>query len=235
MPWLSSVKAVLEMWFPGDSGGYATANVLLGRTDPAGRLPFTWPAALGQGLANQPTSHPERTSNGVGASGNYCTTPGSPFGGPQCTTTYTEGIYVGYRWYDQQHLTPLYPFGYGLSYTHFGYSGLHTTAARDGGLDVAFRVTNTGIVTGDEVPQVYLGAPAGPSAGVAFADRALAAYGRITLRPGQTQLVVLHVPARQLQYWDTTASNWVTATGPRPLYVASSERATQLATTITVR
>ncbi len=68
---------------------------------------------------------------------------------------------------------------------------------------MAFRVTNTGITAGDEVPQVYLGAPAGAPAGVAFADRALAAYGRVTLRPGQTQLVVLHVPPRQLQYWDT--------------------------------
>ena len=60
------------MWYPGDTGGYATANVLLGRTDPAGRLPFTWPASLGQGVANQPASHPERTSNGVDASGNFC-------------------------------------------------------------------------------------------------------------------------------------------------------------------
>ena len=133
------------MWYPGDTGGYATANVLLGQADPAGRLPFTWPAALGQGVANQPATHPERTSNGVDANGNYCPNPGpgGPFGA-SCTTTYTEGIYVGYRWYDQQHETPLYPFGYGLSYTHFAYSGLHWAPARDGGVDVAFRVTNTG-------------------------------------------------------------------------------------------
>ena len=234
MPWLGRVRSVLEMWYPGDTGGYATANVLLGRTDPACRLPFTWPAALDQGVANQPATHPERTSNGVDANGKFCTTPGSPFGGPQCTTTYTEGIYVGYRWYDQQHLTPLYPFGYGLSYTRFAYSGLHWAPARDGGLDVTFRVTNTGAATGDEVPQVYLGAPASPPADVPFADRALAAYGRITLRPGQTQQVELHVPLRQLQYWDTPSGRWVTATGPRPLYVASNERAPQLTTTITV-
>ena len=234
MPWLGSVKAVLEMWYPGDTGGYATANVLLGKTDPAGRLPFTWPAALGQGVANQPTTHPERTSNGVDANGKYCTTPGSPFGGPQCTTTYTEGIFVGYRWYDQQHETPLYPFGYGLSYTHFAYSGLHWAPARDGGLDVAFRVTNTGGTAGDEVPQVYLGPPARGPAGAAFADRALAAYGRITLRPGQSQVVALHVPLRQLQYWDTGSGRWVTAAGPRPLSVAGNERSTGLATTVTI-
>ena len=99
---------------------------------------------------------------------------------------------------------------------------------------MSFQVTNIGAVTGDEVPQVYLGAPASPPAGVAFADRALAAFGRITLRPGQTQTVTLHIPLRQLQYWNTASSGWVTATGSRPLYAASNERATQLATTITV-
>ena len=234
MPWLGSVRAVLDMWYPGDTGGYATANVLLGHVDPAGRLPFTWPASLGQGVANQPATHPERTSNGVDASGKFCITPGSPFGGPQCTTTYTEGIFVGYRWYDQQHETPLYPFGYGLSYTRFAYSGLHAAPARDGGLDVAFRVTNTGSATGDEVPQVYLGAPAEGPAGVAFASRALAAYSRITLRPGQSQLVWLHVPLRQLQYWDTQSGGWVTAAGQRPLYVASNERSTGLTATVTI-
>jgi beta-glucosidase len=234
MPWLGHVKAVLEMWYPGDTGGYATANVLLGHADPAGRLPFTWPASPGQGVASQPATHPERTSNGVDANGKFCTTPGSPFGGPQCTTTYTEGIFVGYRWYDQQHETPLYPFGYGLSYTHFAYSGLHWAAARDGGLDVAFRVTNTGGVAGDEVPQVYLGTPATPPAGVPFAGRALAGYSRITLRPGQSQLVWLHVPLRQLQYWDSPSGRWVTAAGPRPLYVAGAERSADLTATVTV-
>jgi beta-glucosidase len=234
MPWLGSVRAVLEMWYPGDTGGYATADVLLGRANPAGRLPFTWPAALGQGVANQPTTHPERTSNGVDANGNYCPNPGpgGPFGA-QCTTTYTEGIYVGYRWYDQQRQTPLFPFGYGLSYTRFAYSAL-TWSAADGGLDARFRVTNTGGVTGDEVPQVYLGSPTSPPSGVAFADRALAGYARVTLRPGQSTLVTVHVPLRQLQYWNTARGAWTTATGARPLYVGTNERAAVLTTTVTI-
>ena len=100
MPWLSHVKAVLEMWFPGDTGGYATANVLLGRTDPAGRLPFTWPASLGQGVANQPDAHPERTSNGVDASGNFCPAPAgrsaadrsAPPPTPRASTSATAGM-----------------------------------------------------------------------------------------------------------------------------------------------
>jgi beta-glucosidase len=237
MPWLSKVKAVLEMWFPGDRGGYATANVLLGKTDPAGRLPFTWPAALDQGPANQPATHPERTSNGVDSSGNYCTTSGGggPISsGPVCTTTYTEGIYVGYRYYDQQNETPLYPFGSGLSYTRFAYSGVTTRPASDGSLDVSFTVTNTGAVAGDDVPQVYLGTPASPPAGVVFASKALAAYSRITLRPGQSTQVFLHVPLRQLQYWDTAANSWRTATGQRPVYVADNERSVKLTGTVTV-
>jgi len=234
MPWLGSVKAVLEMWYPGDTGGYATASVLLGKTDPAGRLPFTWPTALSQGVANQPGTHPERTSNGIDASGNYCPHPGGPFNpGPVCVTTYTEGIFVGYRWYDQQHETPLFPFGYGLSYARFAYSGLTWSAAADGGLNVRFRVTNTGSVTGDEVPQVYLGAAASPPAGVAFADKALAAYARITLRPGQSMVASLHVPKRQLQYWDT-GRGWTTATGRRPLCVGTNERTTELMTTVDI-
>ena len=110
----------------------------------------------------------------------------------------------------------------------------HVKAVLEMCLDVAFRVTNTGSVAGDEVPQVYLGSPASPPAGVPFADRALAGYSRITLRPGQSPLVGLHVPLRQIQYWDSQSGRWVTAAGPRPLYVAGDERSTGLTATITV-
>ena len=117
LPWLDSVRAVLDMWFPGDAGADATANVLTGRVNPGGRLPFTWPKTLDQGLANQPGQHPERTSFGVKANGDFCTaadSPGGPRpGNPECQTTYSEGIFIGYRWYDLQGLEPLFPFGYG--------------------------------------------------------------------------------------------------------------------------
>jgi beta-glucosidase len=95
-------------------------------------------------------------------------------------------------------------------------------------------VTNTGTAAGDDVPQVYLGAPASPPAGVAFASKALAAYSRITLRPGQSTQVFLRVPLRQLQYWDTAANCWRTATGQRPVYVADNERSVELTGTVTV-
>jgi beta-glucosidase len=236
MPWLSKVKAVLEAWYGGDQAGVATAQVLLGKVDPGGRLPFTWPKTLSQEVAHQ-AAHPERTSIGVLPDGKTCP-PGSGgrFGSstpPSCTTTYSEGIDIGYRFYDATHETPLYAFGYGLSYTTFGYSGLKVSRTSSGGLNVRFRLRNTGSVTGSAVPQVYLGAPAKPPEGAQFAPKALAAYGRIQLAPGQTTTVTLHVPLRQLQYWSDTAG-WVTATGRRGVYVGSSERAMQLASTVSI-
>jgi beta-glucosidase len=200
MPWLSRVRAVLEMWYPGDAGGQATAGVLLGRTDPAGHLPFTWPAGPGPGSAR---------------------------------TASSGGIFVGYRWYDKAGQTPLFPFGYGLSYTRFRYSRLRWSAPRSGGLNVTFSVTNTGPAASAAVPQIYLGAPDRPPAGAAFALRALAGYTRLVLRPGQTRTVSIHVPQRQLQFWDG-AVGWRTAAGQRPLLVSADERVRNLATTVTI-
>jgi beta-glucosidase len=230
MPWLDSVKSVLEMWYPGDRGGYATANLLLGKTDPGGKLPFTWPQSISQEVAHQSATHPERTSAGVDASGNLCTSSTTS----TCTTTYSEGINIGYRYFDATSETPLYPFGYGLSYTKFAYSSLHTSPARGGGLDVTFRLTNTGTTQGDEVSQIYLGAPDNKPAGAQFAGKALAGYTRTSLDPGHSATVVIPVPRRQLQYWSTSTSRWATATGTRMLYVSSNEHTDQLSTQITV-
>jgi len=198
MPWLGAVRAALEMWYPGAVGGMATANVLLGRTDPAGRLPVTWPATTGRFRRNQPT-----------------------------------GIFVGYRRYDKDGIAPLFPFGYGLSYTRFAYSALTWHAEPGGGLVVRLRVTNAGRRAGAAVPQVYLGAPAVAPRGAAFAQRALAAYTRVSLRPGESRTVTVTVPERQLQYWQETRG-WVTAPGPRPLYAGGDERASALAATVVI-
>lgn len=231
MPWLSKVKSVLEVYYGGDQAGVAQANVLLGKTNPAGRLPFTWPTTITQEVAHQP-AHPDRTSNGVRADGSACGAQGFT-ADPACVTTYSEGVNIGYRFFDATNETPLYPFGYGLSYTKFRYSRLQTSTAADGGLNVSFQVTNTGPVAGAEVPQVYLGAPTTVPAGVQFAKKALAAYGRINLAAGQTSTVALHVPLRQLQYW-SDAAGWTTATGSRGLQVGPSERTVTLGETVTV-
>ncbi|MHA3700885.1 beta-glucosidase [Jatrophihabitans sp. YIM 134969] len=236
LPWLKKVKSVLDVFYGGDQAGVAAANVLLGSVNPGGKLPFTWPANIGQEVAHQ-AAHPERGSWGVTDSGRVCTSADAPAHGSidynGCQTTYSEGIDIGYRYFDAANETPLYPFGYGLSYTAYSYASLQSSGAADGGLNVSFRVTNTGSTAGDEVAQVYLGTPEDAPAGVQFAKKALAAYGRVELAAGQTKTVALHIPVRQLQYWSDTAG-WTTATGSRALIVGPSERSTALKATVAI-
>ena len=119
---------------------------------------------------------------------------------------------------------PLFPFGHGLSYTQFSYSHLNVDPAADGGVDVTSTSSNTGSTTGAEVPQVYVGAPNDPPAGVSFAVRALAQFQRITLAPGQSQRVKVHVGLRRFTYWSTTDHRWIVAGGPRTVFVGASSR-----------
>jgi beta-glucosidase len=203
MPWLDKVKAVLNMWWPGDAGGEATADILQGRASPAGRLPFTWARRLQDYPATDPR-YPERGLQGSGE------------------VTYSEGIDVGYRWFDRQGTIPLYPFGYGLSYTRFEYSHLRVGRAGNGGLDVSFVVRNTGHGESDEVPQVYLGAPTTQQQNASFAVRALAGFDRIHLRPGERRTVSIHIPLRSLQYWSEQAGGWKTPTSARDIFVGPS-------------
>jgi beta-glucosidase len=206
LPWANRVKAILEMWWPGDEGGWATANVLLGKTNPAGRLPVTWGRRLQDYPATDPR-FPERSAEGV-----------------EHKTTYSEGVNVGYRWFDHEKIEPLYAFGHGLSYTTFAYSALKIGKAADGGLDVGILIKNTGKADGDEVPQVYLGAPSESPAGVQFPLRSLVAFDRVHLAAGDTKRVILHVAPRQLQYWSTVNGTWVTARGKRTISVGASSR-----------
>lgn len=206
LPWIDKVKAVLQMWWPGDEGGWATANILLGKVSPAGRLPVTWGKSLTDYPATDP-KYPERSGKGVDRK-----------------TTYSEGVNVGYRWFDKQNVEPLFPFGHGLTYTTFEYSNLGVLKANDGGLDVDLSIRNTGNAASDEVPQVYLSAPGEIPEGVQFPVRALAAFDRIHLEPGETRTISLHVPERQLQYWSTKEQKWVKATGKRTVSVGASSR-----------
>jgi beta-glucosidase len=206
LPWVDKVKTVLEMWWPGDEGGWSTANLLLGKVSPAGRLPVTWGKRLADYPATDP-SHPERSFKGV-----------------DHKTTYSEGVNVGYRWFDKQNVEPLFAFGHGLSYTTFAYSGLSVKKATDGGLDVNVRIKNSGAMASDEVPQVYIGAPSQVPDGVQFPVRALAAFDRIHLNAGESKIVTLHVAKRQLQYWSTKDQKWVVASGKRTVSVGGSSR-----------
>ena len=135
-----------------------------------------------------------------------------------------NGIFQGYKWFDKHEVTPLYPFGHGLSYSKFSYSKLTLESADDGGLNVAFRVRNTGGRDGAEVPQVYIGPSASNPDGVELARRALGAFDRIALDRGDSTDVTLHVNPRELSYWSTSKHDWVLATGERTVYVGSSSR-----------
>ena len=214
MPWLPKVKGVLEMWWPGDEGGWATAKTLIGQNNPAGRLPLTWAKQLTDYPATDP-AHPERSAKGIDGK-----------------TTYSEGVLVGYRWFDHENIQPLYAFGHGLSYTNFAYSDFKVNKTADGGADVSVSIKNTGDVAGDEVPQVYVDAPKDQPTGAQFAVRTLVGFDRVSLRAGESKTVNLHVNPRQFQYWSTTQNAWVAPKGSRELKVGPSSRELLLSATM---
>ena len=200
MPWLGQVAAVVDAWYPGESNGTALASVLYGATDPSGHLPVTFPQSLSQVPASTPAQFP-----GVGGK-----------------VLYSEGIDVGYRWYDARNLTPLFPFGYGLSYTSFAFTDLRVTpprlAGRGAPVKVTARVTNTGRVAGSEVAQLYLGDPA--AAGEP--PRQLKGFQRVALGPGQSGVVSFTLDAHDLSYWNDAANGWVVPPGGFRIYVGDS-------------
>ena len=206
MPWEKKVKGILEMWWPGDEGGWATAKTLLGQNNPAGRLPMTWAKQLTDYAPNSP-AHPERSSKGVDG-----------------RTTFSEGVLIGYRWFDAEKIEPLYPFGYGLSYTTFKMSDLRVTGTAIGGASISVRVKNTGVVAGDEVPQVYLEIPNQKPAGVQFAPKTLVAFGRVTLAPGEERELTLRIAPRAFMYWSVADRSWKTPAGPRAVLIGNSSR-----------
>ena len=226
MPWASQVKSILEMWYPGQAGGPATANVLLGVTNPGGKLPETFPADA----THFPTYDAACTD--TSSTGNCPIYPGVAQPGfisgnhsyreiTGLDMTSGNGIHQGYRWYDKHAVTPMYAFGHGLSYTTFAYSHLAVTPRFDGTIDVAFDVTNTGTVKGDEVPQLYLGP--GPSvAGVQQAVKALRGFTRIAVNPGETRHVAMTLDRRAFQYWSATDHKWVTNSGSRTVWVGGA-------------
>jgi beta-glucosidase len=206
MPWLSQVSGVLQTWYPGAKGGAATAQLLFGDVDPSGKLPQTWPASDQQVPASTPAQYPG--VNGV--------------------ADYSEGIYVGYRWYDEFHQTPLFPFGYGLSYTSFHYSDLklgHNNGHSGDPVTVSFKVTNTGKVAGAEAPQVYV---AKPDRIADTPPKELGAFTKVSLQPGQTKTVSLSINPRELSYWDSGAQAFTVQDGNYGILVGGSSAALPL-------
>lgn len=203
MPWVDDAEAILQMWYPGQEGGWATADLLLGNANPGGKLPVTFPVSDDD---TQVAGHPEM------------------YPGVDNEEYYSEGIFAGYRWYDAQDIEPLFPFGHGLSYTKFKYSKLDIAPADDGGFDVSFRVHNVGKKYGDEVAQVYIGPSSEVPGEVEMAEKALVAFERVSLKNGEWQDVMLHVAPRQLSYWNADTDEWIVAGGSREVFVGSSSR-----------
>ena len=202
MPWLSKVPAVLEAWYPGTSGGEAIANVLFGAVNPSGHLPATFPASEQQLPRPALDGDPKQPEM-------------------QFAINYTEGAAVGYKWFDLKGHKPLFPFGHGLSYTTFAYSGL-SSQMKDGRLHVRFKVTNTGNVAGKDVPQVYVS----PVAGKWEAPKRLAAWDKVALQPGESKDVEVTVEPRVLGSFDEASRTWRVGKGKYKLVLAQDAAGT---------
>jgi beta-glucosidase len=200
MPWLSSVAGVVDAWYPGQTSGTSLASVLFGQTDPGGHLPVTFPTSLSQVPASTTAQFP---GNGT-------------------TVQYSEGIDVGYRWYDAKDLTPLFPFGFGLSYTQFAFSHLTVQGPSvvDGTRDVRVvaTVTNVGRRAGSEVAQLYLADP--PASGEP--PRQLAGFQRVNLAAEASTRVSFTVTPQAMSWWDDTANGWTQTAGTYQVYVGDS-------------
>ena len=204
MPWLERVAAVLEVWLPGDGFGTAAAALLYGDADPGGRLPVTFPADETQG--------PGATA---------ATYPGTPTAdGALDVVRFDEELAVGYRYYDQHGQTPLFPFGYGLSYARFAIEAATARALPGGGAEVRARVRNTAERAGTEVVQVYVGFPG--SAGEP--PRQLKGMAKVALGAGESREIVIPLSARAFQVFDPAADRWVTPPGRFTVAVGRSSR-----------
>ena len=214
MPWLAKTPVVLEAWYPGTRGGEAITRVLFGEVDASGRLPATFPAALDQ------LPHPVLADNNG--------KPKAPF-----DMDYSEGATVGYKWFDKQNLNPLFPFGHGLSYTHFSYSGL-SVANTGNTVTVSFDVNNDGARAGKATPQVYIGAD-DANAGWE-APKRLAGWGKADLAPGASQHFSVTVDPRLLAVykngWQIKAGSYTVSLGASSRDIAQKADVTLTAATL---
>ncbi len=210
-------KALLISWFNGSEGGNALADVLLGKISPSGHLPFTLPVKLEDSppyaLGNYPQGGKKSDVFGdLVAKKDSSQKADKEQEGTQKsdpnTAVYSEGSLVGYRWFDTKKIPVMYPFGYGLTYTTFGFSDLKTDKDAYGADDVitlTFDLKNTGKVAADEVPQAYVHR-INPS--VTWPEKELKAFSRISLEPGESKTVTLTVPVKNLRYWNEKDKAW---------------------------
>lgn len=212
MPWIDEVPAVLEAWYPGEEDGNAVADVLTGKVDPSGKLPITFPRSVDQTFAKNPAEYP----------------------GVDGTVHYTEGLDVGYRGYAADGEKPLFPFGFGLSYTTFGFDGLKVSRQPgSASATVSFKVTNTGKVAGAEVAQLYLGFP--PIAEGNEPPIQLKGFRKVMLNPGESKTVELKLDSHSFSYWSVESHAWKIAPGTFQVMVGDSSANTPLKATVSIQ
>ena len=202
MPWIGKVNTVVEAWYSGSQAGHAIADVLFGKVNPSGKLPFTFPVKI--------------EDNGAHAMGAY--QPGD------LSVEYKEGLYVGYRWADKHDVEPLFPFGHGLSYTDFTYgkAKCRKTSVKAGAVvKVSVDVTNSGDVAGKEVVQLYIG---DEESALERPVKELKGFRKVYLEPGQTKTVTFGITPDDLKYFDDVQHDWVLEPGRFTAYVGSSSR-----------
>lgn len=210
MPWLDRVAAVVQAWYPGQECGNAIADVLFGDVTPSGKLTQTFPVRL----EDNPTSINYPGENG--------------------RVYYGEGLFVGYRYYEKKDIAPLFPFGFGLSYTTFNYSNLHLSSAQigpDDTLSVMVDVTNTGQRAGKEAVQLYIRDVA---SSLQRPNKELKSFAKVQLAPGETKMVTLIIARDALAYYDDLAHLWVAEAGEFTALVGSSSQDIRAAATFTL-
>ena len=206
MPWLPKVKAVLQGWFLGSEAGNSIADVLTGRVNPSGKLPFTFPVALADGPISSERQYPGIKREGEKVYDEY----------------YTEGIYVGYRWYESRNVPVLFPFGHGLSYTEFEYgeAKLSASALAEGRtLEVSVPVKNVGKMAGAEVVQLYV---SDPECSVDRPVKELKGFGKLYLEPGETGVLKFTLGTDDLAFFDAGKHEWVAEPGVYRVLVGAS-------------
>lgn len=209
--WLGVVPAVLEAWYPGQEGGNAIADVLFGDVNPSGKLPLTFPHRWEDCPA-------------------YGTYPGA-----EDSAEYREGIFVGYRWFDEKGFEPLFPFGHGLSYTTFSYSDLKIVpdvVSADSSVTVQLKVKNTGEMVGDEVVQVYVH---DIKSSLPRPPKELKGFARVHLEPGEEKTVEISLRVPNLAFYDAAARKWVVEPGEFQVLVGASSRDIRLLGKFTVK
>jgi beta-glucosidase len=200
MPWVDQVAAVVEAYYPGLENGNAVASVLLGDVNPSGKLPVSFPVRLEDSPAFINASYPGCRE-----------------------VNYGEGIFVGYRYYDKKDVTPLFPFGHGLSYTTFAYSDLKVARKVKMGerIEVTLKVKNTGKVAGKEVVQLYV---SDTKSSLPRPPKELKGFTKVALKPGQSKTVTFTLDERSLAYYDPNKKAWVAEPGEFEVLVGSSSR-----------